>query len=67
MNLKEKIRVIEDFPKAGISFKDITTILQDGEAFKYTIDKLTEYVRDKKIDVIVGPEARGFTRHTNSI
>lgn len=60
MNLKEKIRVIEDFPKAGISFKDITTILQDGEAFKYTIDKLTEYVRDKQIDVIVGPEARGF-------
>lgn len=60
MDLKEKIRVIEDFPKAGISFKDITTILQDGEAFKYTIDKLTDYVKDKKIDVIVGPEARGF-------
>jgi adenine phosphoribosyltransferase len=60
MNLKEKIRVIEDFPKAGISFKDITTILQDGEAFKYTIDKLTDYIKDKNIDVIVGPEARGF-------
>ncbi len=60
MNLKEKIRVIEDFPKAGISFKDITTILQDGEAFKYTIDKLTDYIKDKKIDVVVGPEARGF-------
>lgn len=60
MDLKSKIRVIEDFPKAGISFKDITTILQDGEALKYTIDKLSDYVRDKKIDVIVGPEARGF-------
>lgn len=60
MNLKDRIRVIEGFPKAGISFKDITTILQDGEAFKYTIDKLTEFVKDKKIDVVVGPEARGF-------
>lgn len=60
MDLKNKIRVIEDFPKAGISFKDITTILQDGEALKYTIDKLSDYVKDKKIDVIVGPEARGF-------
>jgi adenine phosphoribosyltransferase len=60
MNLKEKIRVIEDFPKAGISFKDITTVLQDGEALKFTIDTLTDYVKDRQIDVIVGPEARGF-------
>ncbi len=60
MDLKSKIRVIEDFPKPGISFKDITTILQDGEALRYTIDKLSDYVKDKKIDVIVGPEARGF-------
>lgn len=60
MDLKDKIRVIEDFPKAGISFKDITTILQDGEIFKYTIDRLTDLVKDKHIDVIVGPEARGF-------
>lgn len=60
MDLKDKIRVIEDFPKAGISFKDITTILQDGETFKYTIDRLTDLVKDKHIDVIVGPEARGF-------
>lgn len=60
MDLKSRIRVIEDFPKEGISFKDITTILQDGEALKYTIDKLSDYVKDKKIDVIVGPEARGF-------
>ncbi|HAZ37522.1 MAG TPA: adenine phosphoribosyltransferase, partial [Clostridiaceae bacterium] len=41
MDLKEKVRVIEGFPKEGISFKDITTILKDGEAFKYTIDKMT--------------------------
>lgn len=60
MDLKEKIRVIEDFPKVGISFKDITTILDDGEAFKYTIDSLIDFVKDEKIDIVVGPEARGF-------
>lgn len=60
LNIKNKIRIIEDFPKVGISFKDITTLLQDKEAFKYTVDSITEYLKDKKIDVVVGPEARGF-------
>lgn len=60
MDLKEKVRVIEGFPKEGISFKDITTILKDGEAFKYTIDKMTEAAKEKEIDIVVGPEARGF-------
>ena len=60
MNLKEKIRVIEGFPKEGISFKDVTTILQDSEAYKYAIDKIVEKLKDKKVDLVVGPEARGF-------
>ena len=60
MDLKQKIRVIENFPKPGISFKDITTLLQDGEALRETIDALTSFVKDKQIDVVVGPEARGF-------
>ncbi|MBU3154732.1 adenine phosphoribosyltransferase [Clostridium estertheticum] len=60
MELKNSIRVIENFPKKGISFKDITTILQDGKVLKQTIDDIVEYLRDKQIDVIVGPEARGF-------
>lgn len=60
MDLKEKIRVIEDFPKKGISFKDVTTILEDGEALKYTIDTIVAHLKDKNIDVVVGPEARGF-------
>lgn len=60
MDLKNKIRVIEGFPKEGISFKDVTTLLQDKEAFTYTIDKFKEYLKDKNIDIIVGPEARGF-------
>ena len=60
MNLKEKIRVIDNFPKQGISFKDVTTLLQDKEALKFTIDAMVEHLKDKDIDVIVGPEARGF-------
>ncbi|WP_125152685.1 adenine phosphoribosyltransferase [Clostridium rectalis] len=60
MDLREKIRVIDGFPKEGISFKDVTTLLKDKEAFKFTIDKMAEYLKDKNIDIIVGPEARGF-------
>ena len=60
MNLKEKIRVIEGFPKEGISFKDITTLVADGEAFKESIDRIVEHLKDKNVDVILGPEARGF-------
>ena len=60
MDLKEKIRVIEGFPKEGISFKDITTLVADGEAFKESMDRIAEHLRDKNVDVILGPEASGF-------
>lgn len=60
MDLKSKIRTVEDFPKEGISFKDITTLLQDPEAFKYTIDELVKLADQYDYDVIIGPEARGF-------
>ncbi|OPL07961.1 MAG: adenine phosphoribosyltransferase [delta proteobacterium ML8_F1] len=60
MNLKEKIRVIEDFPVKGISFKDITTILTDPEAFDYGISEMIKAFGDVDYDVIVAPEARGF-------
>lgn len=60
MNLDEKIRVISNFPKEGISFKDITTLLSDPEAYRYTIDKLKDIASDWKPEIIVGPEARGF-------
>lgn len=60
MDFKEKIRVIPDFPKPGIRFKDITTLLQDGAAYRAMIDRLAEIYRDRDIDLIVGPEARGF-------
>ncbi|HHW91558.1 MAG TPA: adenine phosphoribosyltransferase [Firmicutes bacterium] len=60
MDLKELIRVIPDFPKPGISFKDITTLLKEGPAFQQAISQLAELCRDKEIDLVVGPEARGF-------
>ena len=60
LNLTEKIRVIEDFPSPGISFKDITTLLSDPAAFRYTVDKLVEFGRSVGANVVVGPEARGF-------
>jgi len=60
MDLREKIRVIPDFPKPGISFKDITTLLRDGEALQYSIKRMAEYFRGKGIEMVVGVESRGF-------
>ncbi|SFS58778.1 adenine phosphoribosyltransferase [Marininema halotolerans] len=60
MDFKDKIRVIEDFPQPGVQFKDITTLLKDGKAFKAAIDELANRLEGKEIDLIVGPEARGF-------
>ncbi|URE00550.1 adenine phosphoribosyltransferase [Musa troglodytarum] len=54
------IRVIPDFPKPGIMFQDITTLLLDHEAFRDTIDMFVERYRDKRITVVAGIEARGF-------
>ena len=58
--LKSKIRDVIDFPKKGIIFKDITTLLQDGKAFREAVDIFLRRYRRKKIDLIVGIEARGF-------
>jgi len=60
LELKQKIRSIPDFPKKGVMFRDITTLLADGEAFKYSIDRMVEYWKGKKIDAVLGAEARGF-------
>lgn len=60
MNLEEKIRNVQDFPKPGIGFKDITTLIADGEAFRYTVNKMADHLRNLGVDAIVGPEARGF-------
>lgn len=60
LDLKDKIRIIPDFPKPGISFKDITTLFKDGPAFRYAIEQLAERCRGLGADLIVCPEARGF-------
>jgi len=58
--LKQKIRHVPDFPKAGILFYDITTLLQDAAGFRAAIDSLSLPFQDSKIDVVVGIESRGF-------
>ena len=58
--LKNYIRDVPDFPKKGIVFKDITTLLKDQEAFKDAIDQLTEPFREAEVDIVVGIESRGF-------
>lgn len=60
MDLKSVIRNVPDFPKEGIGFKDITTLLKDGKAFRKAVDDLCEPYRGKKLDVVVGVESRGF-------
>ncbi|MEI0796188.1 adenine phosphoribosyltransferase [Brachyspira pilosicoli] len=60
MDLKNYIRNIQDYPKEGILFRDITTLLKDKDAFKFAIDAMAKQVEDKKIDYIVGAESRGF-------
>ncbi len=60
MNLRDTIRVIPDFPKDGISFKDITTLLRNADALRYTVEQMAEYARVREVDVIVGVESRGF-------
>jgi adenine phosphoribosyltransferase len=59
-NLKERIRSVPDFPKAGILFYDITTLLQDAAGFRAAIDSLALPFLDRGIDVVVGIESRGF-------
>jgi len=59
-HLKQLIREIPDFPKPGINFYDITTLLKDRQGFHQTIDALQEHYRHTSIDVVVGIEARGY-------
>ena len=59
-HLKSCIRDIPNFPKQGIIFKDITTLLKDGKKFKETVDIFAEEFKNKKIDIILCVEARGF-------
>jgi len=58
--LREKIRDVPDFPKAGILFKDITTLLNDAAAFRQAVDLMAAPYRGRQVDLVVGVESRGF-------
>lgn len=60
MNFKEYITIVDDWPKSGVQFKDITPLMANGKAFKAAVDEITLYAKEKEVDLIVGPEARGF-------
>ena len=60
MNLKNYIADVPNFPTEGILFRDITPLLQNGEAFKYACDQITEFAKKQGATLIVGPESRGF-------
>jgi adenine phosphoribosyltransferase len=60
MDLKSHIRNVKDFPKEGIMFRDITTLLKNPEAFGYTLEELFNFTKDLKINKVVGIESRGF-------
>ncbi|HLR10123.1 MAG TPA: adenine phosphoribosyltransferase [Sporosarcina sp.] len=60
MNLKDYVTIVPDYPKEGITFKDITTIMDNGAAYKYATDEIVKYAKELGTDIIVGPEARGF-------
>ncbi|WP_163526451.1 adenine phosphoribosyltransferase [Halobacillus ihumii] len=60
MDYKEHIAIVQDWPKEGITFKDITPLMDNGKVFKSAVDEIVDYSKDKEIDLVVGPEARGF-------
>ena len=60
MDLKKFIADVPNFPSEGILFRDITPLLQNGEAFRYACDKIAEFAKEVGATIIVGPESRGF-------
>lgn len=60
MDLAATIRNIPDFPKEGIMFRDITTLLKNPEAYHELIDRIAESIKGLRVELIIGPEARGF-------
>lgn len=60
MNLKDYIASIPNYPKEGVTFRDISPLMADGDAYRYATQQIVDYAKEKEIDMIVGPEARGF-------
>lgn len=60
MDLRSMIREIPDFPKPGINFKDVTTLLKDGAALRHSVKAMADRFRDHDVELVVGVESRGF-------
>lgn len=60
MDLKDYIASIPDYPSKGIVFRDISPLMADGEAYRYATQQIVDYAKEKNIDMVAGPEARGF-------
>lgn len=60
MGYKQHIKIVDDWPQEGVQFKDITPLMANGPAFKVAVKDIATYAKEKDVDVIVGPEARGF-------
>lgn len=60
LNLKDYVKSYEDFPEPGILFRDISPLLENGEAYKQATDEIVAHAKELNVDMIVGPEARGF-------
>ena len=60
MNLKDYIASIPDYPAKGVIFRDISPLMGNGEAYREATQQIVSYAQEKKVDMVVGPEARGF-------
>lgn len=60
LNLKDYIARVDNYPKEGVIFRDITPLMGDGKAFAQATQEIVDYAKDLQVDVVVGPEARGF-------
>ncbi|MFD1362952.1 adenine phosphoribosyltransferase [Lentibacillus salinarum] len=60
MDYRDHVQIVDDWPKEGVQFKDITPLMNNGKAFKTAVDEIVAYAHKKDIDLVVGPEARGF-------
>ncbi|HLR64559.1 MAG TPA: adenine phosphoribosyltransferase [Pseudogracilibacillus sp.] len=60
MDYKKYITIVDNWPQEGVQFKDITTLMDNGPAYKSAVLEMAKYATNKEVDIIVGPEARGF-------
>lgn len=54
MDLKQYVTIVPDYPKEGVQFKDITTLMDKGDVYRYATDQIVEYAKEKQIDLVVG-------------